>query len=97
MTRDDLIAALAGTARARRLHVLLSLVTLPSHLVAERAGITRRYLNEAAAGRRALSLSAKLRLARVVRVPAAVVWPELQTLALELLHGWRTKGERHDD
>jgi len=38
-----------------------------------------------------LSLTSKLRVARGVRAPASVIWPELQILAFELLYGFREK------
>lgn len=85
MTRDDLIATLAAAPRTQRLRLLLRLIPQPSKVIAQRAGITRATLNRGAT----MALATKLRVARVVRVPASVIWPELQTLAFELLYGFR--------
>jgi len=85
MTRDDLIAALAAAPKRRRLSLLLKLVPQPAALIAKRAGISRATLYRETT----VSLVTKLRIARAVRVPASVIWPELQTLAWELLYGFR--------
>jgi hypothetical protein len=85
MTRDDLIAALSAAPRGHRLTLLLKLVPQPGAVIARRAGISRATLYREAT----MSLPTKLRVARVVRVPASIIWPELQTLAFELLYGFR--------
>jgi hypothetical protein len=90
MTRDDLIATLAVAPRRRRLTLLLKLIPQPGALIAKRAGISRATLYREAT----MSLVTKLRVARVLRVPASVIWPELQTLAWELLYGFRGDKKR---
>jgi hypothetical protein len=84
MTRDDLIATLAEAPKTRRLRLLLQLLPQPGAVIAKRAGISRATLL-----RTNQSLPIKLRIARAVRVPASIIWPELQTLAFELLYGFR--------
>jgi hypothetical protein len=84
MTRDDLIAALAASPKRGRLTLLLKLIPQPAALIAKRAGIGRASLYREAT----MSLALKLRVARVVRVPASIIWPETATLAFELLYGF---------
>jgi len=86
MTRDDLIAIVAAAPRKQRLRLVLQVLPTPAGVIARRAGLGRAtlYRDE---GR--LSLSSKLRIARAVRVPASIIWPDLQTLAFELLHGFK--------
>lgn len=81
-------AATVQTAR-RSQRVRLAIVLAESSYgeMADRIGVSRAHLASAAQGRQRLSLPAKVRLARVLGVPASVIWPELATLALELLHG----------
>jgi len=86
MKRDDLIALVADAPRGERLALLLKVLPTPSKVIAQRAGCSTRTLSS---GR--LSLPLKLRVARVVRVPAAIIWPELQTLAWELLYGFKER------
>ena len=84
MKRDDLIAMVAEAPKRGRLTLLLKLIRQPRAVIAKRAGISASRLR-----RGTLSLDVKLRVARVVRVPASMIWPELQTLAWELLYGFR--------
>jgi lambda repressor-like predicted transcriptional regulator len=70
-----------------RLRVAHRLAGASFREVAERAGISPVHLTAAAGQRQRLSLRAKLHVARILSVPAAVIWPELETLALEALHG----------
>lgn len=72
---------------SRRLRRALELNDLTYGELARKVGVSRAHLASAAQGRQTLSLPVKLRIARALRVPASVLWPELATLARELLHG----------
>lgn len=84
MKRDDLIALVAEAPKGERLALLLKLSPTPTAVLAKRAGISAARLRHGT-----LPLDVKVRVARVVRVPASIIWPELQTLAWELLYGFR--------
>jgi hypothetical protein len=55
--------------------------------IAARVGISPTHLRNGSAQRQRLSLRVKLQVARIFGIPAAVLWPELEVLALEALHG----------
>lgn len=86
LTDADITTLRAKPAR-QRLRLATQLAETTYGALADRIGVSRAHVAAAAQGRQQLSLPAKLRIARVLRVPAATIWPELEVLALELLRG----------
>jgi lambda repressor-like predicted transcriptional regulator len=86
LSEEDL-AAIRARLDKGRLRLALQLAGLTWTQLAEAAGISRSHLVGTASGLQRLSLPMKLRVARVLVVPASALWPELESLALELLHG----------
>lgn len=87
MTSDELVI-LRNKPRAQRLRLAAQLAGKSYGWIAARSGVSRAHVASAAQGRQSLSLPTKVRVARALAVPASVLWPELETLALELLHGF---------
>jgi transcriptional regulator with XRE-family HTH domain len=83
------IAAVRQKPRARRLRAAVRVSEFTYVSLAAKVGLSRAHLAAAATGRQSLSLSMKLRVGRALGVPPAVLWPELETLALEILQGVR--------
>ena len=86
------VILLRQRAASQRVRVALRLAGTTYDEVACRVGVSETHLGAAARGQQRLSLRAKLRVARLLRVPAAVLWPELETIALEVLHGAGGRG-----
>jgi len=84
---DDDVAVLSRKVPRLRLRTAVQLAGTDYATVAAKAGVSRAHLAGAAQGRQGLSLTAKVRVARVLGVAPRVVWPALEALANELLHG----------
>lgn len=86
LTEADAAAVLAKPA-SKRLRFAAQLADITYGEIASRIGVSRAHVAAAAQGRQQLSLIAKVRVGRVLRVAPVVIWPELELLALELLQG----------
>lgn len=91
LTEADVTTLRAKPSR-QRLRLAVQLAETTYGALADRVGVSRAHVAAAAQGRQQLSLTAKLRIARVLRVPAATIWPELEVLALEVLRGAAGRG-----
>jgi len=96
MTRlnDDDVVVLQRALPRRRLRMAMVLAGATYAQLAAKAGLSRVHLASAANGRERLSVTAKLRVARALGIAPRVVWPALEMLANELLHGAAWRRER---
>jgi transcriptional regulator with XRE-family HTH domain len=88
---DSEVEAVRQAPRTQRLRAAVRASSFTFPALAAKVGISRAHLAGVAGGRQQLSLALKLRVARVLGVPATLLWPHLETLALEILHGVRRR------
>lgn len=86
LTEED-VGALRKKPPQTRLKLAIQMIGARYEDIASQCGITRAHLAAAAQGRQSLSLTTRLLVAREIGVPAAVLWPWLEEMALEVLHG----------
>jgi lambda repressor-like predicted transcriptional regulator len=91
---DDDVVVLQRKLPRLRLRMAVALAGTSYAALAARAGLSRAHLASAAQGRQTLSLTSKLRVARALGIAPRVVWPALEALGNELLHGAAWRRER---
>jgi lambda repressor-like predicted transcriptional regulator len=90
--KESAVAAVAELPARKRLRAAMQLSGVTYAQLALKVGVSRSHLASGTQGSARLSLTTKLRVARVLGVPASILWPELQTLAFDILYGWKTRG-----
>lgn len=86
LSDDDVVVVQQKAPRAR-LRMAMVLTGTSYAALASKAGLSRAHLASAAQGRQTLSLTSKLRVARALGIAPRVLWPALEALGNELLHG----------